>query len=116
MKLRCTHNSIRIRIRKSELNELQEKGEIMESITFVPYEKQLTFGLSISNGVKNSSLSAAFIDSREIMVFINKTEAEKCFATGINDYLAKPYNPEDLKGKIMTLVYKKKHREAVESA
>jgi len=46
----------------------------------------------------------------------SKTEAEKCFATGINDYLAKPYNPEDLKGKIMTLVYKKKHREAVESA
>ncbi len=36
----------------------------------------------------------------------SKTEAEKCSATGINDYLAKPYNPEELKGKIMTLVYR----------
>jgi len=38
----------------------------------------------------------------------SKTEAEKCSTTGINDYLAKPYNPEELKGKIMTLVYQKK--------
>jgi len=44
----------------------------------------------------------------------SKTEAEKVIAAGMNDYLAKPYNPEDLKGKIMTLVYKKKSREARE--
>lgn len=40
----------------------------------------------------------------------SKTEAEKCFMTGINDYLAKPYDPEELKGKIMTLVYRKPRR------
>jgi len=40
----------------------------------------------------------------------SKTEAEKCFTTGINDYLAKPYDPEELKGKIMTLVYRKSRR------
>ncbi len=40
----------------------------------------------------------------------SKTEADKCFATGVNDYLAKPYNPEELKGKIITLVYRKPRR------
>lgn len=40
----------------------------------------------------------------------SKSEAEKCFATGVNDYLAKPYNPEELKGKIITLVYRKPRR------
>jgi len=44
----------------------------------------------------------------------SKTEADKVIASGMNDYLAKPYNPEDLKGKIMTLVYKKKPREGRE--
>ena len=44
----------------------------------------------------------------------SKVEADKVLASGMNDYLAKPYNPEDLKGKIMTLVYKKKPREGRE--
>ncbi len=44
----------------------------------------------------------------------SKTEGDKVLAVGMNDYLAKPYNPEDLKGKIMTLVYKKKPREGRE--
>jgi len=34
----------------------------------------------------------------------SKTEAEKCFDIGINDYLAKPYNPEDLKDMVMNLL------------
>ncbi len=34
MKLRTTHNSIRIRIRKSELSLLEEKGSIEEFINF----------------------------------------------------------------------------------
>ena len=34
MKLRTTHNSIRIRIRKSELNKLAEEREIRERVNF----------------------------------------------------------------------------------
>jgi len=37
----------------------------------------------------------------------SKREVEKCFANGINDYLVTPYYPEELKNKIMPLVYKK---------
>lgn len=40
----------------------------------------------------------------------SKQEANKCFAAGANGYLAKPYNPEELKGKIITLVYRKPRR------
>ena len=34
MKFRCTSNSIRLRVRKSELEQLQSKGELIESIHF----------------------------------------------------------------------------------
>jgi len=34
MKLRCVHNSIRIRIRKSELQELDAEGIITETVSF----------------------------------------------------------------------------------
>ena len=34
MKLRTTHNSIRIRVRKSELDRLQKEGIVEESIAF----------------------------------------------------------------------------------
>ena len=35
----------------------------------------------------------------------NKQEAEKCFESGMTDYLAKPFKPDDLFGKIMELIY-----------
>lgn len=33
-----------------------------------------------------------------------KQEQDNCFATGMNDYLSKPFKPEDLKAKIMGLI------------
>lgn len=36
MKLRCTANSIRLRVRKSDLETLQDQGEVSTSIHFAP--------------------------------------------------------------------------------
>ena len=45
MKLRCSTNSVRIRLRKSEVAELMEKGAIFEKVGFGP-EKSFSFSLS----------------------------------------------------------------------
>ena len=34
----------------------------------------------------------------------SKQEADRCFEIGINDYLSKPFKPEDLHAKIMNLL------------
>lgn len=52
MKLRTTHNSIRIRIRKSELALLAEKGKIEESINF-GNQVVFRFGLFIDKQMNN---------------------------------------------------------------
>ncbi len=36
MKLRCTTNSIRLRLRRSEVEQLLEKAEVEESVSFTP--------------------------------------------------------------------------------
>ena len=36
MKLRCTTNSIRLRLRRSEVNQLLDKGIVKESVAFTP--------------------------------------------------------------------------------
>jgi len=73
--------------------------------------------MPVMNGFE-SAARIRTIDSEIPMIALsantNKDEADKVLAVGMNDYLAKPYNPEDLKGKIMTLVYKKKPREGRE--
>lgn len=47
MKLRTTHNSIRIRLRKSELKQLASQGKVVESIRF-PTGTFFQFALQIS--------------------------------------------------------------------
>ena len=44
MKLRCTGNSIRIRVRKSELTALSEKGQVSETIGI---SKEIVFEFSL---------------------------------------------------------------------
>ena len=48
MKLRMTHNSIRIRMRKSELQELQTAGSCSDQVGF-PNGNTLTFSISLSS-------------------------------------------------------------------
>lgn len=46
MKLRCTHNSLRIRVKKSDLDTLQTHKIVTESLQFAP-QVSLEFSLSI---------------------------------------------------------------------
>lgn len=64
MKLRTTHNSIRIRIRKSELATLQQKQLIEESINF-PNGVLFKFALTISPSAK--SVDAALTDNNLVV-------------------------------------------------
>lgn len=52
MKLRCTENSIRLRLRKSELQTLSEKNNIEETINFMAGTKFI-FQLSIAAHLEN---------------------------------------------------------------
>lgn len=56
MKLRTTHNSIRIRIRKSELDMLSQKGMVEESINF-GNEVIFKFGLSVNEQIQEVKAS-----------------------------------------------------------
>lgn len=47
MKLRCTSNSIRLRVRKSDLNVLKQTGKVSDSIRFTA-ETVLSFSLESS--------------------------------------------------------------------
>lgn len=58
MKLRCTKDSIRIRIRKSELRQLAETKEISESVHFGP-ANSLSFALEIDDDLSKVSVKFA---------------------------------------------------------
>lgn len=59
MKLRLTHNSIRIRIRKSELATLKDNLVIQEQVRFLGNEKPFKFSLNIRNSVKEVTANMA---------------------------------------------------------
>lgn len=60
MKLRFARNSVRIRIRKTAMQQLEELGKVNE-IVFFPNGQKLTYGLEISDN--EQELSAYFQDS-----------------------------------------------------
>jgi len=85
MKLRLTKNSIRIRVRKSELSILSEKELIEESISF-PTKTTFNFGLKTSVDSLNVSASMA---NNNLKVFIPKQIANnwiKSNEVGIETY------------------------------
>ncbi len=71
MKLRCTTNSIRIRIRKSELQQLATEQRIEEKIQFGK-GVSLTFALTISGLAKE--VTAHFVNNK-LVVKLPKTVA-----------------------------------------
>lgn len=61
MKLRCTNNSIRIRIRRSEVDALMQKGHIMNAVAFAP---DVQFSFSLRLGTDVDQLQAQWSDGR----------------------------------------------------
>lgn len=89
MKLRTTHNSIRIRIRKSELAALQQSHKVEESIKF-PNGVVFQFVLAIDKTF--SSVSAQLKDN-QLTISIPKAEARDWISTnqvGIETHLQVP--------------------------
>ena len=58
MKLRCVHNSLRLRLRKSELKRLQHRDKIAESVTFKPGHS-LVYQLQSINTIDQPEISYA---------------------------------------------------------
>lgn len=94
MKLRTTHNSIRLRIRKSELVQLEQTHLIEEAIGF-PAGPTLRFALVIR--AQEQLLDAKF-ENHQIRISIAKSAAKQWIETnqvGIEAQLALP-NSEEL--------------------
>ena len=77
MKLRTTHNSIRIRIRKSEMTTLGKAHYIEESIGF-PNEIVFKFALSID---QNASQVGALLENNSLVLTIPQTIANNWINT-----------------------------------
>ncbi len=77
MKLRTTHNSIRIRIRKSELVTLQNEQRVEESIQF-PNGVCLKFALVTKPNIPTTH---AHLENNELILSIPTEEAQKWMNT-----------------------------------
>jgi len=60
MKLRCVHNSIRIRIRKSELQQLDKEGIITETVSF---GGTIMFGYALAVDAMRDEVNADLTDN-----------------------------------------------------
>jgi len=73
MKLRCTENSIRIRIRKSELDQLAQTKRVEEKVRFGS-QVVLTFALSINETMQQ--VAATLLDNN-LVVSLPKSAASE---------------------------------------
>lgn len=73
MKLRCTHNSIRLRLRKSDIEALQSTGFVQEGIQLTP-ATQFCFELRL---VDNSPEQAASFQDQCLTVYLSEAQASQ---------------------------------------
>lgn len=73
MKLRCVHNSIRIRIRKSELQQLDSEGIITETVSF---GGSTMFAYALAVDAMRDAVNADLTDNL-LAVHIPLVEAQK---------------------------------------
>lgn len=60
MKLRCVHNSIRIRVKKSDLQELDKAGIITETLAF---GGSTMFAFALAVDLMAETVNAAYVDN-----------------------------------------------------
>ena len=72
MKMRCVQNSIRLRLRKSEIEELGKGATIIEEVGFPGETSSLSFSLKMAD--KTSDIQATCID-HQIQITIPQTQA-----------------------------------------
>ena len=77
MKLRCVHNSIRIRIKKSELAELDNEGIITETVSF---GGATMFAYTLAVDALRDEVNAEYIDNL-LAVHIPLVQAQKWITT-----------------------------------
>lgn len=77
MKLRTTHNSIRIRVRKSELTRLQAEGRVEESIRFL---NNVVFKFALLIEDMDSDLNAN-LEQNYLKLSIAKARAKQWITT-----------------------------------
>lgn len=77
MKLRCVHNSIRIRVKKSDLQKLETEGIITETVSFGG-ASMLAFALAID--MTAETVNAAFLDNL-LLVNLPEMDAQKWIST-----------------------------------
>jgi len=72
MKLRCTPNSIRIRIRKTAMGVLENQGKVLETVLF-PNGQKLIYGLEV---VESSDQLEAHFQDGVLMLHLPKEMAD----------------------------------------
>ena len=76
MKLRIRGNSVRLRLLRTEVSELEQKGTVKETCIFGP-DNSLTFSVSVT---ESDQFSASLVDN-EISIGIPKGHADEWFRT-----------------------------------
>ena len=93
MKLRCTDNSLRLRVRKSDLDTLQQEGVIAESLTFGP-QTHFRFSLKISQDLAEVK---AIFENNEISVLLPAQQAQTWINSNqVGIEITQPANSESL--------------------
>lgn len=90
MKLRIRGNSVRLRLLRSEVAELEENGVVSESCVFGP-DTELVFSVRVT---ETDALGASFTE-REITVEIPEKLATEWFETELVGFDAKIPNGKD---------------------
>lgn len=72
MKMRCVQNSIRLRLRKSEIEALGKGATIIEEVGFPGETSSLGFSLKMAD--KTSDIQATYVD-HQIQITIPQTQA-----------------------------------------